>query len=156
MSRSAREIGVRSVVFIALVTLLMGCLRKPDAPPGAQEDPSDPAPAGPSEVELSDPKVTFRDPTTVMFEVNYRFKSGRPNKYYSCDISFTGLGNDGARPEYFAKRMESWELKAKGVIKDGVVLSKPGPTSFAIHLTEASSPQGPFKKISNVVSGPVK
>jgi hypothetical protein len=42
------------------------------------------------------------------------------------------------------------------VIKDGVELSEPGAKSFEIYMSEASSPQGGFKKISNVVSGPIK
>jgi hypothetical protein len=42
------------------------------------------------------------------------------------------------------------------VIKDGVELSEPGAKSFEIYMSEASSSQGGFKKISNVVSGPIK
>ena len=52
--------------------------------------------------------------------------------------------------------METWELKQEGVIEDGATLSQPGPTSFEIHLAEAPSQRGPFKKVSNVVRGTVQ
>jgi len=108
---------------------------------------------GPSEIELFDPKVSLREPAAkdekaiVLFEVKYRFTKGGPHRYYSCDISFPGTPNHGA------KNMQGWELKAEGVIKDGVELRKPPVTSFEIFVSEAPSPQGPFKRISNVVKG---
>ena len=52
--------------------------------------------------------------------------------------------------------MESWELKAEGVIKDGIVLSSPPVETFEIRVSEADSPQNGYKLISNVVRGPVK
>ena len=104
----------------------------------------------PGEINLSDPKVTLADPNTVRFEVNYRFTKGTPDKYYLCEIAFPGTPNHGAKP------MESWELKSEGVIKDGVVLSKPPVRTFEIRVSEADSPQNGYKKISNVVRGPVK
>jgi hypothetical protein len=52
--------------------------------------------------------------------------------------------------------MEKWELKAEGVIKDGVVLSKPPVQTFEIRVSEADSPQNGYKPNSNTVSGTVK
>ena len=153
MSRSTRPLCLGWLVFFPL--LAMGCSQKHDAPApvplqAAEQAPPQPAPDEPCEVELSDPKVTFRDPTTVLFEVKYRFTKGRPNKCYCCEISFPG------HPDRGEKRMESWELKLEGVIKDGLPLSQPGVKTFEILLSEAPSQRAAFKQISNVVSGPVK
>jgi hypothetical protein len=127
------------------VALAPGCGRKADAPapaPAARH-----ASATPSEVRLSDPEVTLLEPTLVQFEVKYRFTRGRPDKYYSCDISFPGTPNHGVR------MMEGWELKAEGVIRDKIMLSRPGAKVFEIYMSESPSPRESYKKISNVVSG---
>lgn len=107
-------------------------------------------PALPSEIELSDAKVTLHEPDIVGFEVKYRFTKGQPNQYYSCEITFPGTENLGVR------LMESWELKTEGVIRDKVMLSKPGVKSFEIHMSESSSPMATYKIISNVLSGPIE
>jgi hypothetical protein len=104
----------------------------------------------PGEVELSGPRVTLLEPNIVQFEVKYRFTKGQPDKYYSCDVSFPGTPNRGV------KTMMSWELKPEGVIRDKIELKKPGAKSFEIYLSETPSPQEGYKKISNVVSGPVR
>jgi hypothetical protein len=130
------------------MALALACGQKADAPapvPAARR-----APPVPGEIQLSDPKVTLLEPTLVQFEVKYRFTKGQPDKYYLCDISFPGTPNHGVKP------MDSWELKAEGVIRDKVALAKPPVTSFEIQMSEAWSPQDGFKKISNVVSGPVE
>src|SRR5437867_210776 len=146
MSLSRRQAGAAWLLVILFSAPAAGCGQKAGAPASAPPQAvAPPAPAEPSEVELSDLQATFRDPTTVLFEVSYRFTKGRPTKVYSCEISFPGQPQ-----EHAVKRMESWELTTAGVIKDGVVLSKPGATSVAIHMAEAPSHQGPFKKISNM------
>jgi hypothetical protein len=109
-----------------------------------------PGPAGPAEVELSDPVVSFVEPNRVKFEVRYRFIQGRPSKYYLCEISFPGTANHGAKP------MDRWEFKPEGVIRDRVALSQPPVQTFEIRLSEADSPQDGYKLISNVVRGPVQ
>jgi hypothetical protein len=112
-------------------------------------DPTPEEPAGPNEIELSDAKVTLKGTKLVLFEVNYRFTQGRPNQFYSCDISFPGTVNHGV------KRMDSWELKVEGVIKDSIELREPPVTEFEITMSEAPSPMLPYKKISNVVRGKI-
>jgi hypothetical protein len=105
----------------------------------------------PGEIELFDPKVTvIEEPGLVQFEVQYRFTKGQPDKYYSCNIAFPGTSN------HAVKRMDSWELKREGVIRDKIMLTKPGVKSFEITMSETASPQSGYKKISNVVSGPVQ
>jgi hypothetical protein len=146
MSQSTRQFGAAWLVFFPYLVLAAGCGQTPVA----QQTPLPKGPAEPGEVKLSNPKATYRDPTTVMFEVKYRFTKGRPSMYYSLEISFPG------HPNHRVKKIESWELQQEGVIKDGVELSEPGAKSFEIYMSEASSPQGGFKKISNVVSGPIK
>jgi hypothetical protein len=103
----------------------------------------------PGEIELSDPRVTLVKPTLVQFEVKYRFTRGKPDKYYACDVFFPGTPNHGVR------MLDGWELKAEGVIKDGIVISKPPVKSFEIHMSEAPTPRDRYQKISNVVSGPI-
>jgi hypothetical protein len=104
----------------------------------------------PGEIELFEPKVTLTAPNLIQFEVGYRFTKGKPDKYYLCEIAFPGTTNHGAKP------MERWELKPQGVIKDGIILSKPPVQTFEIRMSEAVSPQNGYKKNSNVVMGPVE
>ena len=140
---------------IPLAVLFTACGQRPTAPdatPGqtAQSGSTGPVSTEPGEIELSEPQVTFTEPNQVRFEVRYRFTKGKPDKYYMCEVSFPGTPNHGAKP------MESWELKSEGVIKDGIVLSKPPVQTFEIRVSEADSPQNGYKPISNVVSGSVK
>jgi hypothetical protein len=135
---------------VVLSSLAPGC-----GPRGGNSTPTqvfavEQAPSTPGEIELSDAKATLVDGNIVKFEVHYRFTQGKPDKYYSCEVSFPGTPNHGVR------MMSSWELKPEGEIKDGIVLSKPPVKSFEIHMSEAVSPQDGYKKISNVVSGRVE
>jgi hypothetical protein len=144
--------GKPAVGFLLLPVVLFftACGQRPAAPeaPAIEEAPS--GPPEPGQIELSDPQVTFVEPNQVRFEVRYKFTKGKPSKYYLCEISFPGTPNHGAKP------MEKWELKAEGVIKDGVVLSKPPVQTFEIRVSEADSPQNGYKPNSNTVSGTVK
>ena len=153
MFQSTLQTCARGVAPFLLAVLASGCVQKPDSPAqNAQPAPGERS-EGPSEIELSDPKVSLREPAArderavVLFEVKYRFTKGGPHRYYSCDIAFPGTPNHGA------KNMQGWELKAEGVIKDGIELRKLPVTSFEFYISEAPSPQGPFKRISNVVKG---
>jgi hypothetical protein len=138
------------LLLVSLIAFVSGCGKKTVAPAVVAVDASPQGPVEPNEIELSDPKVTFEAPKTVRFEVKYRFTKGRPNQYYSCDISFPGT------PNHAVKRMDSWELKAEGVIEDGVELSKPPVKDFEIVVSEAPTPRERYKQISNVVQGPVR
>jgi hypothetical protein len=137
-------------LLVSLALLFTGCGKQADAPGTGAARTTRPVATEPGEIELSEPKVTFTEPNRVQFEVKYRFVKGRPDKYYLCDISFPGTPNHAAKP------MESWELKPEGLIKDGIVLSKPPVKTFEIKVSEATSPQDGYKKISNVVKGAVK
>ncbi|OWK45150.1 hypothetical protein [Fimbriiglobus ruber] len=109
-----------------------------------------PVSSDPGEIELSEPKVTLVEPKLVQFEIHYKFTKGQPDKFYSCDLSFPGTSNVGVR------RMESWELKPEGVIRDRIVLSKEGAKMFEIVVSESPSPREHYKKISNVAKGSVQ
>jgi hypothetical protein len=130
--------------------LAASCGRRAAVPEPDAVQTTQVVPTEPGEIELSQPKVTLAEPNLVRFEVSYRFTKGKPDKYYLCEISFPGTPNVGAKP------MESWELKAEGVIRDGIPLSKPPVKTFEIRVSEADSPHLGYRKISNVVSGPVK
>jgi hypothetical protein len=161
MSMSA-FISRRSVIgqlVVLLAILFLGCGQRaaepgtPGAPGAPGNDPTRvtaPVSTEPGEIELSEPKVTFTKPNMIQFEVRYRFTKGKPDKYYMCDVSFPGTSNHAAKP------MESWELKSEGVIKDGIMLSKPPVEKFEIRISESTSPQDGYKPISNVVTGPVQ
>jgi hypothetical protein len=140
------------LLLVPLTLLCTGCRRQAPAPGPAPAAVQiiPPVAAEPGEIELADPKVTLAEPNIVRFQVRYRFTKGKPEKYYLCEISFPGTTNHGAKP------MESWELKSEGVIKDGIVLSKPPVETFEIRVSEADSPQNGYKTISNVVRGTVK
>jgi hypothetical protein len=150
MSVLTRRWPAGGPLLVSVAVLVIGCSQRAAAPGTAAVQTTQPVSAEPGEIELSDPKVTFAGPNTVRFEVRYRFTKGKPEKYYLCEISFPGTPNHGAKP------MESWELKPEGVIKDGIVLSKPPVQTFEIRVSEADSPQNGYKAISNVVRGPVK
>jgi hypothetical protein len=141
---------VGGLLLIPLAILLAGCSRPAAAPGTAPVPTARPVSDEPGQIELSDPKVTFEAPDLVRFEVRYRFTKGKPEKYYLCEITFPGTTNIGA------KSMESWELKPEGVIKDGIVLTKPPVEQFEIRVSEADSPDRGYKLISNVAKGPVK
>ena len=146
MARTTKRLG--AVCLVVLSTVAPGC-----GPRGGMPTPViavEPVSTTPGDIELSDAKATLVDGKVVQFEVRYRFSKGKPDKYYSCDVSFPGTPNHGVR------MMSSWELKTEGVLKDGIVLSKPPVTSFEIHMSEAVSPQDGYNKISNVVSGKVE
>jgi hypothetical protein len=128
------------------VLVALGCGQQ-NAPPS----PHAPVSQEPGEIELSDPQVTLLEPTIIQFEVKYRFTKGRPDKYYSCEISFPDTPEN-----HRVKFMENWELKDEGTIRDRLQLSKPGVKSFEIHMSESLSPRTTYKKISNTVSGPVQ
>jgi hypothetical protein len=134
-------------VFCLLVGMAAGCAGKTDSPAPAVV--AGQGPSTPGEIELSDLKVTLVEPSLVQFEVKYRFTRGQPERYYACDISFPGTPNHGIR------QMDAWELKPQGVIRDRVVLSQPGAKSLAMHMSESPSPREAYKKISNVIGGPI-
>jgi len=135
---------------LVLATLPSGCSPNSGTTAPVQAVGAEQSPPTPGEIELSGAKVTLVDPQTVQFEVNYRFTKGKPDKYYSWDISFPGT------PNHAVGMMSSWELKAEGVLKDRVMLKKPPVKYFEIHMSEAASPQDGYKIISNVVSGQVE
>jgi hypothetical protein len=145
---SRRSAG--GLLLVSVAVLLAGCGPRAAAPSPAVAQDSPPVSTEPGAIELSDPVVTFTEPNKVRFEVRYRFTKGRPEKYYLCEISFPGTPNHGAKP------MESWELKSEGVIKDGIVLTKPPVQTFEIRVSEADSPQNGYNLISNVIRGPVR
>lgn len=118
--------------------------------PAALQDSHEPEDESVREIELSDAKMAFRDPSIVTLEVKYRFTKGRPQKEYQVEIAFPGTSNAGIKP------MQSHELRKEGVIKDAFRLSQPGAKSFEIVITEAPTPRDQFKKISNVATGVIQ
>jgi hypothetical protein len=138
--------------FAPALVLVFGCGKSAvESSPAANAAPVvAPVSTEPGQIELFEPRVTLKEGNRIAFEVRYRFTKGKPDKYYMCDVSFPGTTNHAAKP------MESWELKAEGIIKDGITLSKPPVQTFEIRVSEANSPQDGYKVISNTVSGLVK
>jgi hypothetical protein len=130
-----------------------GCGRQSAAPtPAVQAPAPEPEPAGPSEVELYEPKVTFRDSDIVNMEVKYRYTKGGPHRrhFYNLEIRFPGSPGRGVMTLFGTNLSPSG-----GTIKDGFSY-KPGAKSFEIFLSEAEARPGPYKTISNVVSGTIQ
>jgi hypothetical protein len=148
MSLLRTRLRAGRLVAFTFVVIALGCGQKAGTP--APIVVTEHVSQTPGEIELSDPKVTLLEPSLVQFEVKYRFTKGKPDKYYMCDITFPGTLNHGVKP------MEHWELKAEGVIRDKVELSKPGVKTFEIQMSETAAQQEPYRKISNVVSGQVQ
>ena len=138
------------LLIVPLAVLFAACGQRASEPGAPQVLDVQSVSTEPGEIELFDPKVTFTAPKLVRFEVSYRFTKGKPDKYYLCEIGFPGTTNHGT------KEMQRWELTSAGVIKDGIELSKPPVQTFEIRMSEAVSPQDGYKKISNVVAGPVQ
>jgi len=137
------------LLFLTLALVAFACAQKPAAPAPSSAPAARTVPVTPSEIELSDAKATLLEPMLVEFEVKYRFTQGQPQQYYACEFTFPGTANHGVR------KMNHWELKSAGVIRDRITLSTADAKSFAIHMTEAPSPRAAYKKISNVVTGPI-
>jgi len=149
--------SLRAIAALVGVLLFGGCPDQPPAParvgPGTAAEnvvTTKVVSTEPGQIELSQPRATFSPPNLVRFEVKYRFTQGQPSKYYLCEVTFPGTENLGARPMY------SYDLKADGVIQDGIILAKPPVEKFEIRVSEADSPQDGYKLISNVVSGTVE
>lgn len=105
----------------------------------------------PSQVDLIEATAKLNDVNVVQFEVNYAFSTGRPNKFYLCEIAFPGTEHKGL------KAMEAWELKPTGTIKGGVELPEGLQVDkFSVTLSEADSPDRGYTKISNVLDGNVQ
>jgi hypothetical protein len=130
------------------VLLLLGCGGQPPAPAPLPAPP--PVSTEPTEIELSEAKTTLVPPNVVQVEFKYRFTKGQPDKFYACDFSFPGT------PNHAERRMESWELKPEGIIRDRITLTKPPVKTFEISMSESSSPMLPYHKNSNVLRGPVQ
>jgi hypothetical protein len=143
------------MMLLSLMVCQTGCNKK-----AKEEKPSGPTvPKAPEKadgpaisIELKDPKVTLLAPTLLRFEVNYRFLQGvpKPESWYACEVHLKG-----AQEGVGMKQMQGKELKADGLIWEDVMLFKPGAKSFEMHMSEAPGKGGPYRKVSNVVSGQV-
>lgn len=141
---------------VALTLALMGgCQHQAANPPAGepaagreavQKPAEDEGPVEPAEVELSDAQGRIEG-GIFHFEVKYRFTKGRPSQHYLVTVNFPGTKN------LCLKHMEAWELKTEGAIKDGYELIEQPVTAYEITFSEASSPQYPYKKISNTLAG---
>jgi hypothetical protein len=140
---------VRFPGLLICVLMASACTRRAEMPRPAVVAATPQAPLTPALIELSGAKAKLIEPELVEFEVKYRFAEGQPQQTYACEITFPGTPNHGIR------KMEGWELKSEGMIRDRVTLSKGGAKSFAIHMSEAPSRRDAYKKISNVVTGSI-
>ena len=154
MVRSTKGLAVVCLVLLPVVA--WGCRERTGTPSsvsataGQQGTPVDSK--TPRQIELSDATVTTVEPDLVQLDVTYRFSQGQPqpSSSYRCEITFPGTACQGVR------LIEGWELKAQGAIQDRFTLSDPAAKSFEVRVSEGPSQKGPFKKISNVASGPVR
>ncbi len=148
---STRRLGIGYLAGLSLFLLASGCGQNSSEPPRAAAPVAvvESEPPVPGEMELSDPKATFRDEEVVLFQVKYRFTKGKPDKFYQCTILFPGTTSAGI------KDMERSELQAEGVIKDGVRTYKNPVKAYEISVAEGPSQLGPWRKMSNVVSGTI-
>ncbi|MGE0758202.1 MAG: hypothetical protein AB7O38_14330 [Pirellulaceae bacterium] len=109
--------------------------------------PTPEGPPGPAEVELSDQQVRVDDQGVFYFSVKYRFTKGAPRQFYMLTVKFPGTNN------LCIKRMESWELKSEGEIKDGIPLFEQPIKEYEITFSESDSPMNEYKLISNALTG---
>ncbi len=128
----------------------LGCSQSP-APPAAPISfslPSDPAPR----IELFDAVVTRLDTLTIRCEVKYRFLEGEPTAtpWYCCMTEFKGSPGSYRRP------MENNTMAREGTMSHEIRLARPGAEAFEIYLADAKEQHGPYRTVSNVLTGEVK
>ncbi|QDV67657.1 hypothetical protein Poly24_13580 [Rosistilla carotiformis] len=138
-----RRSAYRLLLSLGFSALLLGCgtESKPPVPSPVVSESSEPAED--SRVELQGPKAWFEEPNICYFEVQYQFVAGKPSHSYRVEVSFPGSENAGA------KEMASWELKASGTIRDGIVVHSMPIREVTVKMTEAFSPQAGYHAISN-------
>ena len=105
MSCNSRRL-IAPLVVVVLSALLPACGQRTERPkvngsppdvgivaegPAVQEAAQPPASIEPTEIELSDAKVTFVDKKQIRFEVKYRVTKGTADKYYELDVFSQGL-----------------------------------------------------------------
>lgn len=155
-----RLVGTRKLpaiwVLSSLLVVAAGCGQSPITPVtkgiategvNSAAPVADNAPKEPAQVELFDDKVRIDDAGVFYFDVKYRFTKGAPRQFYLVTVKFPGTNN------LCLKRMEAWELKAEGQIKDGIPLFERPITAYEITLSEADSPMNEYKLISNSLPG---
>jgi hypothetical protein len=102
----------------------------------------------PTHVELTEATATINELNVIQFQVNYKFTSGKPVKFYMVEFGFPGT--DHRRQ----KAMEAWEMKPEGWVKSGVELPEgESPVEFTVTLSEADSPDRGYSVISNTLNG---
>jgi peroxiredoxin len=154
MKASVSNRAVLVVLVVLLAGLAVGFFVWPRADPPALAGtnfyalPTTPA----AKVELHDPVVILLDPGTVRCEWKYRFVDGKPatgSRWYCYLVEFQGSPGSYRRP------IEAKDLQAEGTLQQDIQLIKPGAKSFQIYFADAQAKQGPYRPVSNVITGPV-
>ncbi len=151
---------IQGMILLSLVALPLGCKQSSSSTsatnpaPNGQSTvaPTRQPPAQATVVELSDPKVTLENGTTLRYQVKYRFTKGqpKPEHWYACNIEFEPARGAGL------KRIQGKDLKVEGSIEETLRLLKSGAKEYHIYLSEGPGMGGPFRQISNDLKGPIR
>ncbi len=135
------------VCVVVAISTLFGC--------GVSTTPSTPVmstitDSEPGIIEIGKVDVKVNDENLAEFKIHYKFTSGRPAKYYMCNILFPGSERRGLKP------IEKWEMKPEGIIIAKIDLGADNLDAFTIQLEEADSPDKGYTANSNLYEGKLK
>jgi hypothetical protein len=146
-----------AAITLVILTLSAGCEPKdpaaetqPEAVPAlpAVEDDGESSPQR-AAVELLGTTAALGDDGIVRFNIQYRFTSGSPKKFYVVTIAFPGADRHGV------KHMNAHELQTEGTITTGIEVGSAPVDEFEITMSEADDPQQAYFLISNTLTGNV-
>jgi peroxiredoxin len=101
-------------------------------------------------IQLYDATAIEIDPGTIRCEVRYRFRDGTPaagSSWYCFMMEFPGS------PGSYRMPIESQDLQLEGMLLQDIRLIRPGAVKFQISLADAQAKEGPYRPVSNTVSG---
>jgi hypothetical protein len=152
---------MRSKVLVAiqvvLIALSLGCPRKLPTTngPTLSSSPTAPTAESPAEtaVELSEAEVSNRAGTNgFVCSVHYRFVKGQPQPgtWYYCSAELEGQG------DLALANVDGKDLKQEGTLKGDFLAIRPGAKGFKIKMLQAPKLGGPYRSVSNTLSGQVQ
>lgn len=125
--------------------LVLGCGKKAEPPKAAQ---STEVTHEPGVIEIRKVDVAVSDEQVATFRIHYKFTSGKPNKFYMCNLVFPGNEKKGMKP------LDAWEMKPEGNVLTRLEIDD-SINEFTIQFSEADSPDKGYTANSNTFAGKV-
>lgn len=150
--RQPRAVVSLSIMMTMVSFLALGCEKV--APRGSRGSPTTSraivVDTEPGEVLLKDATAIVNEQGILRFQIDYEFTSGKPSKFYICEITFPGTS------QLRVKSFSPGELKSEGTITTAFETGEAPMETFSMTLSEADSPHLGYDKISNTLTGTVE